>query len=457
MVDGALQPSAAFSAPLFGRPGDLVTFAADAPKPAWAAAFSAARRLPGGDLVPYPDRATIEAEAASFRPVAWVRDRVEAFLIQVQGSARVRLPDGRLLRLTYAGRNGHPYTSVGRLLIERGAIAPARHDAGAAQGVVSSERTGARRDRPCIARCQSLLYFFRGDTGRRWRRADRRSWGGIDTASLHRGRPHTLVLRPALLGSRPPSRGRDPSRPRSGGLMIAQDTGSAIVGPARLDIFFGSGDDAGARAGDIRHPGTPHGAAAEIARVTERPRRSRLLSDEEIDLWLTVARTVVARSGAMLPAAKPKPMPPAPPKPDPVAPARGVAPPGKPPAPSAPPLAPFEKRYRQKVTRGRVEIEGRDRPARHESGRGAPCAAWFSAVAASPWRAVGARGHRQGAREGGLRPPCQRARARHPAARRAELAAVRDAARRGAGIRGGRPAARRLRGRSNVRLRRRGG
>ena len=82
--------------------------------------MTGARRRADGALVPYDDRETIER--ARRDPVVWVRDAVEAFLIQVQGSAQVVFPDGGRARLAYDGRNGLPYTSIGRILIETGAI-----------------------------------------------------------------------------------------------------------------------------------------------------------------------------------------------------------------------------------------------------------------------------------------------------------------------------------------------
>lgn len=93
MVAGSLTRSEAFAAPILARPRDLDT------------------------VSPYPDRRAIRAGAIDGRtaPVVWLRDAVEVFLIQVQGSARVALEDGRQMRLVYDGRNGRPYTSIGRI------------------------------------------------------------------------------------------------------------------------------------------------------------------------------------------------------------------------------------------------------------------------------------------------------------------------------------------------------
>ncbi|MGH6829823.1 MAG: MltA domain-containing protein, partial [Methylocella sp.] len=101
IVEGSSLRSRDFAAPVYARPDNL-----DA-------------------LARYPDRAAIEAGAIDRRSptIVWLRDWDEVFLAQVQGSARVRLADGSLLRLAYAGRNGHPYTSIGRILIDTGEIA----------------------------------------------------------------------------------------------------------------------------------------------------------------------------------------------------------------------------------------------------------------------------------------------------------------------------------------------
>ena len=111
-----------FRWPILARPTDLVTFGADAAPLGFPKDVSGARRLSDGSLVPYEDRAAIEAERRD--PTVWVRDAVEAFLMQVQGSAQVEFPDGRRARLAYDGRNGLPYTSIGKILIEAGEYTP---------------------------------------------------------------------------------------------------------------------------------------------------------------------------------------------------------------------------------------------------------------------------------------------------------------------------------------------
>ena len=206
----------------------------------------------------------------------WLADAVEVFFVQVQGSARVTLPDGREVRLAYDGRNGQPYTSIGRLLIEAGEI-PEREMS--------------------LARLKAWLRangLEPGDRGRALmqRNAPMSSSGSKRTSTLRRGRSAApgfalTPLRsiavdrslwayglPFWIDAELPWEGEAASPFRR--LMIAQDTGSAIVGAARADIFFGGGDAAGARAGAIRHRGAIHGAAAHRGRAVkeaaDRPR-----------------------------------------------------------------------------------------------------------------------------------------------------------------------------------------
>ena len=237
----------------------------------------------------------------------------------MQGSARVELPDGREVRLAYDGRNGQPYTSIGRLLIEAGEIAEARDVARAAEVLAaratasSPASAGAR----LMQRNRSYVFFkHRRRTSIR-AGADRRRRRRPDAAALDRGRPLDLGLRHAVLDRRAtlPWRGEAPTPFRR--LMIAQDTGSAILGAARADIFFGGGDAAGARAGAIRHRGDFDGAAAargramkEVVGQAARAPPERRLSDEEIALWAEVAKSVARRRGASLPTLAPPPMPP---------------------------------------------------------------------------------------------------------------------------------------------------
>jgi membrane-bound lytic murein transglycosylase A len=244
-VEGSLTPSSDFAAPLLRRPDDLVGF----PLSEGPSGLAAARRGQGGALSPYPARREIEAEARD--PVVWLEDAVEAYLIQVQGSARARLRDGSWRRLIYDGRNGRPYTSIGKALIEAGEI----HEADMSLARLKSWLRAAglkpgERGRELMQRNESYIFF---------RLADDAGEGPIGGA----GRPLT-PLRSIAVDRSLWSYGlpfypvatlpwaSETTTPFAR-LMIAEDTGSAIVGPARADLFFGGGEAAGNRAGSIRH------------------------------------------------------------------------------------------------------------------------------------------------------------------------------------------------------------
>jgi membrane-bound lytic murein transglycosylase A len=268
VVEGALAPDETFTTPLLGRPADLVTFAADDPRPGWAADLSAARRLPSGDLAPFPTRRAIEADIGGYRPVVWLRDAVECFLIHVQGSARIRLPDDGMLRLTYAGRNGHPYTSIGRLLIDGRTIALADMSLARLKAWIrAAGQAPGEPGRLLMQRNASFIFFEaapvsdeEGPTGGAGVPLTALRSIAVDRSLWCYGLPFWVeATLPWEAATATPFRR----------LMIAQDIGSAIIGPARADLFFGSGEEAGRRAGDIRHHGRftllrprPRGAGA---------------------------------------------------------------------------------------------------------------------------------------------------------------------------------------------------
>jgi membrane-bound lytic murein transglycosylase A len=248
-VAASIAETAEFRWPILGRPGDLMSFAPGAAPAGLPDGVTGARRLSDGSLVPYADRGQIEVERAD--PIVWVRDAVEAFLIQVQGSAQVEFPDGRRARLAYDGRNGLPYSSIGRILIETGEIAESAMSLASLKAWL---RADPERGLELMRRNRSFVFFrLVGDfdpelgpvagagvalTALRSIAIDRTIW------------PYGL---PFWIDAELPWADETPRAFRR--LMIAQDTGSAIVGPARADLFFGGGDAAGARAGAIRHKG----------------------------------------------------------------------------------------------------------------------------------------------------------------------------------------------------------
>ena len=123
IVAGSRQPSATFPTPLYAPPADLVEIDPDNPPPGIEPGYRFARKTAEG-LVPYPDRGEIERGALRGQglEIAFVADPVDAFYIHIQGSARLRLTEGGEMRVTYAAKTGHPYTSIGRELIAMGAL-----------------------------------------------------------------------------------------------------------------------------------------------------------------------------------------------------------------------------------------------------------------------------------------------------------------------------------------------
>ncbi|HVG47013.1 MAG TPA: MltA domain-containing protein [Rubellimicrobium sp.] len=221
-VEGAPEPSSRFRVPLYRRPPEMP---ADRP---WLT------------------RAEIEDGALARRglEMAWVEDEVEAFFLQVQGSGRLRLPDGRVMRLGYAGKNGQPYSSVGRMAIARGALPAEEATADALRGWL---RRNPGEGRALMRSNASFVFFRELDLPP--------EAGPLGTM----GRPVTalrsLAVDPKVVPLGAPVWIEANGAERLRRLMVAQDTGSAIQGAQRADIFVGTGEAAGLRAGRIRDGG----------------------------------------------------------------------------------------------------------------------------------------------------------------------------------------------------------
>ena len=243
ILRGALAPLEPFLTPLHRRPPELVE--RDAPgslRPSYG-------RLVDGRLEPLPDRGAIQAGALAGRQLelAWVEDPVDAFFLQVQGSGRVLLPDGKVLRVGYAGQNGHPYRALGRSLIERGAVP----ENGMSLRVIRDWMATAGPAASAALMAENPSYvFFQLNTGLR----DDQGPPGAMGISLTPER--SVAVDPAVVPLGAPV---FVSSVGGGGtifrrLLAAQDTGGAIRGPGRGDLFRGWGPEAGARAGNVRNP-----------------------------------------------------------------------------------------------------------------------------------------------------------------------------------------------------------
>lgn len=177
--------------------------------------------------------------------IAWLEDSVERFFLQVQGSGRIKLPDGDVIRVGFAGKNGHSYSSVGRALVERGALAPHQISADAIKNWVRQNPVEGR----VLLWINESYVFFREINEVPPERGPLGAMGRSITAM------RSIAVDPDinLLGS-PIWIEKDGRNPLNR-LMIAQDTGSAIKGAQRADIFFGTGLTAGIEAGRIKDGG----------------------------------------------------------------------------------------------------------------------------------------------------------------------------------------------------------
>lgn len=219
-------------------------------------AFATPLYAPPAHVDQMPDRAAIMAGALKQRPLAYVAEPVEAFFIQVQGSARLRLRDGRLRRLAFAGRNGYPYTSIGKLLVERLHVPPA--DMGMTQLKAWIRANGQGLDEAggkLMAENRSYIFFRFDDS----LAPNAGPIGGAGVSltprvSLAVDKTRWPYGLPFYVDATVPAEGASPEPLQK--LMVAQDTGSAIVGDARADVFLGSGPEAEAQAGAMRERGT---------------------------------------------------------------------------------------------------------------------------------------------------------------------------------------------------------
>ncbi len=252
--EGSLTQTETFQAPLLARPNDLESLPPGESFPGLPEGLQFARRKTGeaGGVAyePYPDRAAIEDGALGDKavPLVYLREPGEAFIVQVQGSTRIRLQDGKVVRVAYAGKNGHPYSSIGKIIVERGAMPLESMTLASLLGWLREHPTEARD----VMRMNRSFVFFRlaeelapedGPVGAAGMPLTPGSSLAVDQKIWSYGLP-------VWLETELPIPGMDAPLQR---LTIALDTGSAIIGPARGDFFWGWGPGAGTWAGDTRH------------------------------------------------------------------------------------------------------------------------------------------------------------------------------------------------------------
>ncbi len=250
LLQGSRTRHGQYTVPLYARPPELVMVDLGRFRDALKGQRIAGLNVKG-QLLPFPDRKAIDAGALAGRKleIAWVNDPVGAFFLEVQGSGRIRMDDGRELRVGYAAQNGQPYTAIGRELIARHAL-PAKEVS--LQTIRAWLEAHPDQAREVMERNASYVFFetTHGEAPL-----------GAQGIPLTPGRSLAVDLTYHALGtpvwlatSSPSPKPGEPDR-KLRRLLVAQDTGGAIRGPIRGDVFWGFGPDAEAIAGRMKNRG----------------------------------------------------------------------------------------------------------------------------------------------------------------------------------------------------------
>lgn len=239
-VRGSREHRPGFDVPLYRRPPDLVT-----------GDDGRLGRLADGSLQPYYTRAQIDAGALSGRglELVWLASPIDAFFVSIQGSAEISLSEGGKLHLGVASSNGWSYTAIGRVLVERGALAKADVSM---QSIRAWLEANPKAGQAVMAANPSYVFFRKIKP-----RAPEDGPDGAMGVALTAGRSLAVDRRFVPLGIPIWVAGQNPDRAddRTQRLLISQDTGGAITGPVRGDVFWGTGAAAAARAGIMREFG----------------------------------------------------------------------------------------------------------------------------------------------------------------------------------------------------------
>jgi membrane-bound lytic murein transglycosylase A len=242
-IAGVRTHEPGFDVPVYGLPADLVrAWPADLPEEQRIGRAPLGRFDQTGAFVPYYDRAAIEdgALAGKNLEIAWAADPIEFFFLQIQGSGRLRAPDGSVMRIGYAGQNGRDYVGLGGLMRDRGLIGEGEGQyPGSMQGIIRFLRERPDEGRALMRENQSWVFFREltgdGPLGALSVPVRPRASVAADPTFVPLGAPVFLSL----------------DRPEASGLWIAQDTGGAIKGANRFDTFWGAGEEARTIAGGM--------------------------------------------------------------------------------------------------------------------------------------------------------------------------------------------------------------
>jgi membrane-bound lytic murein transglycosylase A len=239
-IAGSRVRTATYQTPVYRRPDDLI----DVDLGQFSDSLKGKKirgRVQGQQFIPYAARGEIEEGAISGRglELAWAADPVELFFLEVQGSGRLRLPDGSVMRIGYDGQNGRDYTGIGKLMKDRGLI-----QAGSMQDIMAWLRANPAEGRAIMNENKSYVFFREltgpGPIGAMGVPVTQEATVAADRRYVPLGAPVLLSL----------------DRAEPNGVWIAQDTGGAINGPNRFDTFWGAGERARGIAGGMSARGS---------------------------------------------------------------------------------------------------------------------------------------------------------------------------------------------------------
>jgi membrane-bound lytic murein transglycosylase A len=251
VIQGSRTQTNVYNIPVYRRPSNLFVKGYSQASPDLPNKGPVYRKIGRRKLVPYYDRGEIEDGVLAGRgiEICWLKDQTDLLFAQIQGSARVRLEDGSTIRINYDSYNGYPYTAVGRVLIDRGIIPREEMSMQKIREWMEANPDGAKD-----VRRQNRSYIF----FREVQLSDKDEAIGAQGVQLTPGRSiavdkslHVYGTPFFIAGELPieSDKAKTPFRR----LMIAQDTGSAITGPARADLYFGAGPDAGRVSGRLKN------------------------------------------------------------------------------------------------------------------------------------------------------------------------------------------------------------
>jgi membrane-bound lytic murein transglycosylase A len=251
VLDGSRTQTDVYTVPVYRRPSNLFVRGFNQSSPSLPNKGQVFRKIGRRKLVPYYDRGQIEDGAIAGRglEICWLKGQTDLLFAQIQGSARIRLEDGSTVRLNYDAHNGYPYTAVGRVLIDRGIIPREQMSMQKIREWMEQNPDGANE-----VRRQNRAYVF----FREVKLSDKDEAVGAQGVPLTPGRSIAVDKALHVYGTPFFIEGELPieseqSKTAFRRLMVAQDTGSAIIGPARADIYYGAGADAGRVSGRFRN------------------------------------------------------------------------------------------------------------------------------------------------------------------------------------------------------------